>query len=405
MAGLTIYGFETKTLDDIIAEVEADERDLIGNPALNVSAPSAIGQINGVIGSKIAELWDLAQAVYAAFDPNSATGQSLASLSLLTGTVKRGATKSQLTAVTVNLNAGVTLAAGSVAHVVNNPDARFVTKTSATNSGGAAANVAVDMEAETAGPVQALAGTLTVIAQPVTGWNSVTNPTDAVVGKDAETDPELRTRRESELAASGSSTVDAMRADILRNLPVVTSVSVIENVTDVADSDGRPPHSIEVIARGPDAPTTADNDALAAQVFDSLPEGIQAYGTTTRTVVDSQGQPHTIGFTRPTVRPVYLAFDLVINTDPKAGQVYPADGDTQVKAAVAAVGDTNYGPGSDVILRRLEVAVFSVPGVLDITATRAGFTASPVGTVNLVIGAREVADIDTGRITISTVAG
>ena len=395
MSGLTSAGFEKKPLDDIGAEIESAQRSNI-SPRLNLTAAGAIGQVNGVIIERLDELWKLLQAIYSSGDPDQATGDQLASLAQITGTKKRPATKSIVTGVLVNLNAGFTLPAGAVASIVDFPTRRFVSRAAATNGSGSPAAVAVDFEGETAGPLEAPAGTLTVIAQPVSGWNSVTNPLDAVVGKDVETNAELRARRDLELEASGSTNVDALRSDILQNLGQansgdVISAMVLGNDTDVTDANGLPPHSIEAIVRGVVADTAADK-ALANQIWLSKAAGDQAVGTSSKTVTDSQGNVHVIGFTRPAVVPIYMT--VIPTTDPA---LYPADGDAQVAAAIVAWGDANLAGGDDVIAERLKAVCFTVPGVIDVPTFKLGTTAFPAGTANISISIRQIADLDTSR--------
>src|SRR5213596_1556948 len=98
--GLTATGVNAKPTAQVIADINTA---LLANlsPTLNLTAASALGQLVGITGAAIGELWQLAQAVYSAFDPNQAAGDQLASLSLLTGTIKRDATKSVAKAVTV----------------------------------------------------------------------------------------------------------------------------------------------------------------------------------------------------------------------------------------------------------------------------------------------------------------
>src|SRR5262249_46551279 len=75
--------------------------------------------------------------------------------------------------------------------------------------------VDVAFEADSAGAVGALAGLLTVIVTPVGGWSNAVNLLDATVGELEETDPLLRAKRTAELAATGESTSDAIRAAVL----------------------------------------------------------------------------------------------------------------------------------------------------------------------------------------------
>lgn len=393
MAGVTPTGFVKKTFEQIVDEVNQQQRDEISQ-ALILTTDTSIGQLNAIEAEREASLWDALQAVYSAFDPNQASGVALEAVSAITGTIRNAATVSNVYGVSVNLNAATTLPQGSIASVAGDPSRRFITKTAVTNSGGSAATVTVDFESQDTGPVECLAGQLTVIAEPVTGWNSVTNGTDAVIGAVVESDPDLRIRRNDELAG-GSTTADAIRVDLLK-LTGVIFCRVLLNDTDVTDANGLPPHSFEPIVYGPTSPTTPDNQAVVDQIRKSKAAGIRSYGSSSLTSLDSQGNVYNIGYTRPTTKNIYLEID--VTTD----DTYPADGDTQVAEAIAAYGDENYLPGDDVIVERLKAAAFTVTGVTDVTALRAGLSASPVTTANIAIALREVASLDTGRILVTS---
>jgi len=295
--GVTPTGFVDKPIETILSEIEADQKAAFGD-TFDVSAQSPAGQFNGVIATALRELWEVAQAVYAAVDPDASTDDALTQVSTITGTVRQAATKSTVTA-TVNLDAGVTLAAGAVASVSGSPDARFVTLADATNSGGAPADVAVEMEAEDVGVVVANSGTLTVIETPSTGWNTITNALDATLGEEIEADEDLRTRREAELRRTGAAAVDAVKADI-GDVADVTGVTVFENDTDSTDADGVPPHSLECVVLG-----GAAND-IAQAIWDSIAGGVQAYGGTSGTAVDDDGASRTVYFSRPAEVPIYI---------------------------------------------------------------------------------------------------
>src|SRR5690606_594665 len=109
---------------------------------------------------------------------------------------------------------------------------------------------------------------------------------------------------------------------------------------------------------------------------------------------DSQGVGHSVGFTRPTEVDIYLDVYIVADADTYAG-------DTAVKEALANWGDENLSttPGAGVIHSRL-IAVAFVEGVLDVEAITIGDAPSPTGEVTWPIDAREIADLDTSRITV-----
>jgi uncharacterized phage protein gp47/JayE len=398
VATLTGTGLIVRTVDEIIAEIDADLRTDI-DQILNLSSTSALGIVRAIFAAEIKSLEDLALAVFNGFTPDGTSGVAQTQLALLTGTERRAATKTTVTA-TVNLDDGFLAAAGEmIAHVDGDPSRRFVNVEEVENDTGITDDFDIEMEAETAGAVECLAATLTEIAEPLTGWNSITNALDGETGEENETDEELRLRRESELTAQGSTTADAIRADILTQLPDnVTHCLVLVNDSDEVDGNGLPPHSIEAIARGLGI-TDDDADALAAVILDSKAAGIEAYGSTVRSVDDDQGNTHSIGLTWVDEREVYVDIEVEINA-----ATFPADGDDQIKAAIVALEDrADYQPGLDVIVHRIRAAVFAVDGVEDVPTVEIGFSAAPSGTANLTITVREIAVYDSSRITVGHV--
>src|SRR4051812_2289514 len=98
--GITTSGFSAKPLAQIVDDINPALPANI-SPTLNVSAASAVGQIVGTAAGEIADAWNVLQGVYSAYDPNQSSGDQLASLALLTGTIKRAPTYSVAKLVTV----------------------------------------------------------------------------------------------------------------------------------------------------------------------------------------------------------------------------------------------------------------------------------------------------------------
>jgi len=401
--GLTSAGFVKRTLEDIQAQYAADEIAEI-SPSLDTSSSSPMGQINGVIGKSVSEVWDLGQAVYDAGDPDKAVTDGQDAICAISGTLRKAATKSYV-AQTLNLNAGVTVPAGSMVSVLGNPSVQFELIGPEPAPGGkvipgpvvstTAGTYFGRFQSTKTGPIAANAGTLTVIVTPVSGWNSTTNALDAVLGTNVETDSALRQRRELELAAVGSSPVDALRAQLLK-LTGMQQVTVFENVLDTTDANGVPPHAVECLCYDGPSPAVA-NDVIAQRIWDSKAGGIRAYGAVTGNAIDSQGNTRVMSFSRPTQKTVYFTIDIKIDASK-----FPGTGDTDIKSALVAKGLT-FGVGQSVVLASFYPSIFGITGVTDVVVFRAGFTASPSGTANLTIAARELATFDTSRIIINHV--
>ena len=89
-----------------------------------------------------------------------------------------------------------------------------MTTATVTGVGVGSAQYTVAAEALTAGRILALAGTLTTIATPVSGWTDVTNLTDATPGTDTETDAPPPGAARAIAQRSASSPVDAIAAQV-----------------------------------------------------------------------------------------------------------------------------------------------------------------------------------------------
>lgn len=387
--GITATGFNKKRFEDLQSEMQAALRDELGDDTIT-SPDSVYGQIIDIVSEKLAEQWEVAEAVYSSQDPDEAEDTSLEAICAYTGTERDAATPSTVTC-TVNVDPGTYAAGTLIAHVTGNEDARFVNSEAVVNDGVSADDIDAVFESEETGPIEANAGTLTVIASAVVGWNSVTNAEDATPGEDIETDASLRTKRVDELSAQGSTRVDAIRADILR-LDGVISATVLENDTDEEDDNGLPPHSIECIVYGPVSPTAEDDQTLVDQIWASKAGGIQAFGENNKTVTDAQGFDHTIGFTRPGYYDVYVEVVLYYDTATYAS-------DAEVQDALALVGSPN-----ETYRWSFEMSkVYAVDGVVAVFSF--GVSETPGGPYTetfLVSGLRDVLRVQAANVSVTS---
>lgn len=385
MAGLTLTGFDRKTVETIFAEIVSDLHASI-SPSLNTEAAALVGNFVGILSSKLGELWEVLEAIYRAGDRNGASGDPLDAIGALIGVPREAATKSTVLA-NVNVNAGFNQAPGTlIASVAGNPTARFVNTVAVVSPGGGTVT-GVAFEAESTGPTEAPSGTLTVIANPVSGWNSITNPLDAEIGSEIESDQAYRVRQIAELARVGSTTVDAIRADTLAVVDV-ESVTVLENDTDATNADGLTPHSVEAIVLG------GTDAAVARAIWLSKAGGIKAGGSDSEVVTDSQGRTHTVGFTRPTEILIYLEITVYVDAATYVGS-------TAVKAALVEWAQANLDVSEDVIKQRIAAVVMGLSGVNDVNVTGIDNVTPTVTSTNYTIGIREIARLDTSRITIT----
>jgi len=388
--GLGVTGFTPKRLADIKAELEADFKSRLG-AAINIDPQGPLGQIIGTISERESLVWEEMEAVYYSRYPSTAEGVSLDRVVEVTNIFRLMATKSNVTARVSGTN-GTSVPAGFTASVSGSPASRFISAASGIIGSVSSGYVDIVFEAETAGSTQAPSGTLTVIETPVSGVTSVTNTLDAVVGRETETDTQLRIRRAITLNRPGTATVNGIRNAIL-NVDNVLQANIVENDTGLYDSDGRPPHSFEAVVSG-------GNDAdIAAAIFASKAAGIETFGEESETVVDSQGTSHTVKFSRPDNKEIYLRVTITPNVDPNEGTVYPSTGDDSIISAIIEFSDAIYVLGHDVILSQFYTPINTIEGVFGILV-EASLNGSSWQTTNISVAADELAVFDTSRITV-----
>uniref|UniRef100_A0A6M3JUW8 Putative baseplate protein n=1 Tax=viral metagenome TaxID=1070528 RepID=A0A6M3JUW8_9ZZZZ len=387
------------------------------SPVADLSEETPMGALLSQLANRERTVVELAEEVYAGQYPSTADGFQLDLIAAMTGCYRTDPTKSYLlpAEAEVYLDAGVTLPAGSVAHVDGVPASRFVTVADVTNPGGVGAWIACAFEAEETGPVQALTGTLRTVAEPVVGWindplagYAVDNSSDATLGQEEETDSVYRLRRVAELAQGGASTAIAVQAD-LSAITGMTWSSVLENDGDHTDADGVPGHALAPVVYDGTPPLGAhvvSDDTIAAAILGGLNSGksggIRSWGSTAVGITDSQGRNHEIGFTRADVLDVYIDVDLsgAGNYDE---DIYPAGAGLEdaVRAALVAYSAAILGRGTDVVYIKLLAVVMSVEGVIDMTSLVSDFHPAPAGVVNLVVGEFQVATIDSGDVNVT----
>ncbi len=445
MPGLDETGLSIATLAELRAQINEALQNAFGI-SIDVSDRSIEGQVIGILSERLSVIWELVELVNSSQDPDKAVGAALEALCLLTGTFRRPATFSTVTLTltgtpTTPVPTGSLVSTTSTAKQFETTQDGEITALDAwvdatiyvignrvTNAGNAYVCIedgfsagsggpdtqddditdntvhwrfmgtgtgAVDVtsQATVTGPVVAVSGDITTIDTPVGGWDSVINLLDAVVGEDIMTDAELRVLREIELAEPGTGTLNAIRAALIE-VPDVTAVTVFMNVSDTTTDGtgglpaGMPPHSVEALITGGDDQDIWD--ALLANVA----AGIQTTGGEVGIATDSQGTEHEEKFARPEELLVYI--DITLTKDPEN---YPDDGDDQVKLAIVTWGN-NQLTGKDIVASGISAQAFSVPGVLDVTATLIDTSPGPTLSTTIPVSLIQLAVFDTSRIDV-----
>jgi uncharacterized phage protein gp47/JayE len=248
------------------------------------------------------------------------------------------------------------------------------------------------------GALELPVGSVTQIVSTATGWTSVNNIVPGYIGRDDETDDELRLRYEKGVFQLGAATLNSIYANLLKNVPGILALKVYENKDNTTDADGRLPHSIEVVSLG------GDSQLLANEIFLQKAAGIDTNGSVAVTVNDSQNYAHTIKFNRPTQ--VYIWVNVVVKQYVK--EVYPPTGNTLIKQVIAIDGDL-LGINVDVIIQRIVAVVMdNVPGIEILTITIAGTTdpnhvpiAGEYTGNTFPIGPRQLSNFDVARVAVT----
>ncbi len=383
MTQLTAQGFTRTRLDERLSQLQDAMRAIFG-PNINLDPDTMDGQTLGIFAESTSNLDQLAEDVYHSFNPQSATGVTLSRLVQLNG-IRRIEGTYSTAVIRCTGSQGTVIPAGSLVKSTAT-NATFQTVAEATIPAGGQIDVAAQSSVK--GAVLAPAGTLTKIDTPIYGWQTATNVLDATPGRDEETDEKLRLRRRASTSTPGQAVVDSLYG-ALSNLSAVLQARVYENDQDtVQPVTSLPPHSVYCVVEG-----GADADILDT-IWLKKTAGTTTYGTTSGTVNDSMGNPHTLKFSRPTSVNVYVT----VNLHTRPG--WPTDGAQRIKDALTAWAVANQSIGEEVIQSRLFDPINSIPGH-SIDSLYIGTAAGPTGTANIAVPFDGLSRFDSSRIVVN----
>ena len=387
--GVSSTGFKRKRLNLLLEELNAEVKTIFGDN-FNVSPESPDGQVNGVISESNANLWELAEEAYNAFNPKASSGVTLSNLVQLNGITRFAATASRVE-LTISGDSGTSIIAGSFIGDVEETIIFSTDETVLIPSGG---SVVVQATATVTGPRPALADTITEIITPVTGWDSVTNNDPAVLGTDLETDSDLRARRERSVARDAQAVIDAIFAEV-KSVIGVTQLLVLENDTNTdPDVNGLPAHSINAIVLG------GQDQDIAKAIFLKKTLGATPFGNTAVVITDDQSIEHTVSFSRPDVIDIYVIINLTTFAN------FPVNGQTLIKQAIIDYSEGNliegrgFSLGDNVINSQLYSPVNTIQGHT-VDSVFIGTSAGPTSSADIVIAIDEISVFLEAKITVN----
>ncbi len=201
------------------------------------------------------------------------------------------------------------------------------------------------------GPLSAAIGAINAVATPLGAVDSVYNFEAAFIGRSIETDDEARQRRLESFMIAGSSTVEAIRSRLLRDVEGITDAIVVEHKPD--SNDGIPEHAILCVVKG-----GHDND-IARIIFESKAAGIETYGKKSIKIQDSQQIDHNIRFSELETEEVHVRIQNL-----EKDEQFPSDGADQITKYLKRHSQS-LAIGEAVYYQKLIAVIYQVSGIIN----------------------------------------
>lgn len=297
-----------------------------GAPELNTEPETPAGQL---IDSQTAAIVDKDNEVLflaSQFNPLTAQGIWQDALGRIYFLKRKVAQRSEAVCRCVGLP-GTVIAAGARIKSAAADGSEWACMESVTIPQGG--TVQTRFQAQTPGPLAAQANTLINIVTVTPGWDTVTNPAAAVVGREAESQLEFETRRYASVAANARGSVSALYGAIA-NLPDVLDVVVLENTgNEPITSWGVtiPGHSVWIAVTG------GTDDEIAEAIYRKKDAGCGTAGNTRVRYQDLE-LPGTPIYAYSIERPAPLAMGVRVTL--RLTPTTPQDIEQRIKDAVLA---------------------------------------------------------------------
>lgn len=298
-------GFKADSFIEILTRLSTQLKDIYGQD-INLDQDTQDGQMLGINTTVISDLQDLALYIYNAMDPDFAEGVNLDRLLKLLARTRLPATKSTVD-INLTLNHDATIPVTYTVSDANGQNWQIASEQTLT-----AGTHLITFESVEYGMITAEANTITQQVTIMTEIDSLTNPADAVSGRDEESDQELRERRNKILEVNAYSTLGSIVGKIL-TLDNVVDVCPYENKTSIYDSEkDLNSHSYWIIVKGGELDQITETivkDKTGGTGLKGTIEGVYIENFITqsgknRTII------HTANFDRPTEKEIYLKFNV-----------------------------------------------------------------------------------------------
>lgn len=376
-------GIHAPTYQDVLAYLTAAYQSIYGTDVY-LGADSQDGQFLGVLALAIHDANSMAVSVYSSFSPATAIGNGLSSVVKINNMRRLIATNSTVDLVLIG-QAGTTIINGIVRDSSQNN--WLLPATVIIPPSG---QIIVTAIAAASGAIEAAPNSVTTIATPTRGWQSVTNTNAAVQGDPLESDAALRVRQAVSTALPSQSILDGI-VGAVASVPGVSRYKAYENDQTITDSNGIPGHSLAFVVDGGDA------SQIAQEIMLKKTPGSGTYGTTVIAVEDNQGLVHNINFFRPTLVPVTISLTI----SPKTGYT-TATGSLIAQSVVNFINSLQIG--GSVFLTQLYTAAYiagSAANTYNVTSLLISRTGPPAsGDITLAFNEAASCAIDNVNLTV-----
>ena len=365
---LTDDGYEARRSDQERQTMETEYEERTGLD-IDFDFDEFLGNLFPVIADRLGALYEDVQAVVDSRDPNNATGNSLATISQLTGAGRQSSTFGTVLQDLTG-TAGTIVPGGSTIYEGGGTadDARWVQRDDVTLDGGGSAT-GVICDAQDAGAIGAGPGDVDAIVTAVFGLDSVTNPLSATPGTNVQTDPELRVFRAQTLQLGGSAAAAALQAELL-TIDLVTAAIVLENATNVPvviEGVTIDEHNMAPIVHPASIPA-ATKQEVADAIYRTTCGGINTSGSETAEVIGGDLAPKVVRFSLSTTLTVDVTYDVVRESGVDVPDIATIETELETATTTFFAG---LNLAEDVLVIDLVCIAAPIEGVRSVTVTLA----------------------------------
>ncbi len=309
-------GIQIQTLAEILDNIKNGTADYLGmlqiyGATINLNPNSPDGQMINIIAQAKLDILELANQIYASFDPDQAVGTQLDQRCAINGVI-RAAGSYTLQQVEITVDRSVTLvgldeAPTSGAFTVQDGAGNLYSPLTTTNIASPGTQTVV-FQARVLGSVESSPNTITTISSVQAGVTACNNPSGPTsVGLIEETDAALRIRRQNSVELPSQGFLQGLIGALL-NTEGVLQALILENNAGAVDDNGIPAHSIWCIVLG------GSNADVAQAIYLKRNAGCGMKGSVTVSVDQVDGTTFDIKFDRPTSENLYISFDVAAIT-------------------------------------------------------------------------------------------